>query len=164
MRDDTGSGAHFGVSTANTSGTAVERLRILPSGRMNLGPSGNPTEMLEVEGGIRASGQLSTGSQVISSGATTAIDWNNGNSISTNYNCGSAFAFANLRDGGTYTLVVTDSATTQCSFSTTTTGNGAGTVSYRFKPTNAARTASSHTVYTLMRVGDIVYVSWASGF
>ena len=140
-------------------------------GFVNIAPTGGnvgignttPGEKLEVTGNIRTSGQLSTGSQTIS-GGTTAINWNNGNAISTDYNCASSLAFANLRDGGTYTLVATDTGTTQCSFSTTTTGTDAATVSYRFNPANAARTSSKHTVYTLMRVGTIVYVSWSSGF
>jgi hypothetical protein len=114
-------------------------------------------------GSVKVSGQLATGSQTIA-GGTTAIDWNNGNTISTDYNCGGQFNFANLMDGGTYTLVVTDASTTLCDFSTTTTGTNAGTVSYRFRPTNGVRVASTHTIYTLMRIGSVVYVSWASGF
>jgi hypothetical protein len=149
-------------TTPNGAATTVERLRIDQNGNVGIGTT-NPSELLEVNGNTRVAGQLSTGSQVIT-GGTTSINWNNGNSISTDYDCASAFSFANLRDGGTYTLVVTGTGTTQCTFSTTTTGTGAGTVSYRFKPANAARTATSHTVYTLMRVGSIVYVSWASGF
>jgi len=115
-------------------------------------------------GNIRASGQLSSGSQTISAGATDTINWNNGNVISTNYTCASNLIFNNLRDGGTYTLVITDTGTTQCSFATATTGTDAATVSYRFKPANAVRTATSHSVYTLMRAGAVVYVSWATGF
>ncbi len=123
----------------------------------------SPSMALDVVGSGRFTGQVSNGSQTIT-GGTTAINWNNGNAISTDYNCSSPFSFANLRDGGSYTLVVTDAGTTQCSFSTTITGTGAGTVSYRFKPANGARTASSYTVYTLMRVGAVVLVSWTSGF
>lgn len=114
-------------------------------------------------GSVKASGQIVNGSQTITSGTST-IDWNNGNAISTDYNCASNISFNNLRDGGTYTLVITDTGTTQCNFSTTTTGLDANTVTYRFKPTNTTRTATSHTIYTLMRVGTIVYVSWTSGF
>ncbi len=149
-------------TTPSGLNTNNPRMTISDSGNVGIG---NPTpgEKLDVTGNIRASGQLSTGSQTIVSG-TTAINWNNGNAISTDYNCASNLAFANLRDGGTYTLVVTDAGTTQCSFSTTTTGTDAATVTYRFNPANVARNSSKHTVYTLMRVGTVVYVSWNSGF
>lgn len=93
-----------------------------------------------------------------------AIDWASGNSGSTSYDCSGNMTFANLRDGGSYTIVVTSTGTAQCNFSTTTTGDDAATVSYRFHPTNSTRTASSHTVYSLQRIGTTVYVSWITGF
>ncbi|WP_157684740.1 beta strand repeat-containing protein [Bdellovibrio bacteriovorus] len=114
-----------------------------------------------VTGNLRTTGQISTPSQALT---VASIDWNSGNTAKTSYDCSGNLSFANLRDGGTYTLVVTSTGTTQCSFSTTTTGTDSGTVSYRFKPANAARTASSYTVYTLLRVGNEVLVSWTSGF
>jgi trimeric autotransporter adhesin len=123
----------------------------------------SPTQKLDVAGNIKSSGQITSGSQTIT-GGTSTVNWNNGNSISTDYNCASPITLDNLTDGGTYTLVITDAGTTQCSFATTTTGTGAGTVSYRFRPANGLRTASSHSIYTLMRVGSVVYVSWTSGF
>ncbi len=110
---------------------------------------------LNVEGQIRSkSFSLTTG----------AVDWVGGNSGTTTFDCGSNITFANLRDGGSYTLAVTGTGTTQCTFSTTTTGDDAGTVSYRFIPANAVRTASSHTIYSLQRIGTVVYVSWITGF
>jgi hypothetical protein len=72
--------------------------------------------------------------------------------------------FANMRDGGTYSLLIRDAGTTQCSFSTTTTGLDAATVTYKFNPVNSARVASTYTVYTFMRIGTTVLVSWSSGF
>lgn len=110
---------------------------------------------LSVEGQIRSKSFSQT---------TGEINWANGNAITTSFNCGSTISFANLRDGGSYTLVVTSSDTTQCSFSTTTTGDDAGTVSYRFMPENELRTVSSHTLYSFQRIGSTVYVSWISGF
>ena len=145
--------------TATGSGT-TGNIQLI--GNVGVGTT-SPSQKLEVVGNAKISGQLATGSQTIV-GGTSSLNWNNGNSISTDYNCGGTISFANLIDGGTYTLVVTDTGTTQCDFSTTTTGTGAGTVSYRFRPNNNLRTATSHTIYTLMRIGTIVYVSWASGF
>jgi hypothetical protein len=130
---------NLGLKTNNTT-----QMTILSSGNVGIGVA-TPSEKLSVAGNGVFTGQIATGSQTIS-GGTTAIDWNNGNAIATDYNCASSFQFANLRDGGTYTLAVSSTNTTQCSFSTTTTGTGAGTVSYRFKPANGARTASSYTL------------------
>jgi trimeric autotransporter adhesin len=138
------------------------KMTILSSGDVGVGTS-TPAEKLHVVGNIAATGQIASGSQTIT-GGTTSIDWNNGNAIMTDYDCGSPLQFANLRDGGSYTLVVTSTGTAQCNFSTTTTGTGAATVSYRFKPANGVRTSSSYTVYTLLRVGTTVLVSWTSGF
>jgi hypothetical protein len=152
-----------------TNGTAGNlrdlNLRALnpSSGNVGVGTT-SPSQKLHVVGNIKASGQVASGSQTITSGATSTINWNNGNAISTNYDCSSNLIMDNLSDGGTYTLAITDPGTTQCNFSTTTTGTDAGTVSYRFKPANDVRDASTHTVYTLMRVGSVVYVSWGSGF
>lgn len=107
-----------------------------------------------------------SGSIVSRSSSTTtgSIDFNLANAITTSFDCSTSISFANLRDGGSYTLVVTSTGTTQCNFSTTTTGEDAATVTYRMAPANGARVASSHTVYSIQRVGTIVYVSWITGF
>ncbi len=157
-----GSEIRFQTTTNGTVG-GNERMVIASSGNVGIGTV-SPSQSLHVVGNMKASGQMATGSQTITSGATSTIDWDNGNAISTNYNCASSLTMDSLQDGGTYTLSVTDTGTTQCSFVTTTTGTDAATVTYRFKPANAARTASSHTIYTLMRIGTVVYVSWTSGF
>ncbi|MCM2280955.1 MAG: hypothetical protein NDI61_03815 [Bdellovibrionaceae bacterium] len=141
---------------------------VVAGGNVGIGTA-SPGQKLEVSGNIlaggniHAAGQISAKTQTIA-GGTANIDWNNGNAILTDYNCASNVAFANMRDGGTYTLVITDTGTTQCNFSTTTTGTDAATVTYRFKPANGIRTASSYTVYTFMRIGTVVLVSWTSGF
>lgn len=130
-------------------------LALNPSGgKVGIGTS-IPAGGLDVQGQIRAKS---------SSQATGAIDWNNGNAITTSYNCASSLTFSNLLNGGSYTLAVTDSGTTQCNFSTSTSGSDAATVTYRYSPANAARTASSHTIYSMQRIGTVVYVSWISGF
>lgn len=158
-----GNGDVFQQSQRVDGSAFVYNLLLQPSGgNVGIGTT-TPSEKLDVSGNIRASGQLSTGAQTLT-GGTSTVDWNTGNAISTDYNCASSVTMNNLRNGGTYTLVVTDTGTTQCTFGTSTTGTDAATVTYRFKPANAARTTTSHTVYTLMRVGTVVYVSWASGF
>jgi len=141
----------YHVTSSNTAA-----LDILNNGNVGIGTTsiGSGTK-LKVEGQIAPkSGSTTTGS----------IDFTNGNAITTSFDCGSNVAFANMRDGAAYTLVVTGTGTTQCTFDTAATGDDAATVSYRYNPANGLRTASSHTVYSLQRIGSIVYVSWISGF
>jgi hypothetical protein len=111
-------------------------------------------------GTVRATKQISAGSY---SGASDSINWDNGNVQTTSSTC-QALAFTNMQDGGSYTLVVTDSATAGCVFPSTI--NSGTAVSWKGQPTltSHTRTASSHTVYTMLRVGAIIYVSWITGF
>lgn len=154
---DTAQGTHLVFATTAIGTTASSaKMRIEGNGNVAIGstPAGSNTK-LDVSGQIRsASGSTTSG----------AIDWVNGNSMTTSFDCGSSISFANLRDGGAYTLAVTGTGTTMCSFSTTTTGDDAATVTYRFMPANTVRTVSSHTLYSLQRIGTVVYVSWITGF
>jgi hypothetical protein len=110
---------------------------------------------------LYVNGQIATASGSIT---TNAVDFSVGNAVTTSYDCASAFTLANVRNGGTYTLVVTGTGTTQCTFPSSTTGDDAASVTYKWQSANAVRTASTHTIYTLLRVGNIIYVSWATGF
>jgi len=132
-----------------------EKMRIAADGNVGIGTMPGAGTRLRVEGQISAKSL---------SGSSGAIDWANGNSQSTSYNCAANLTFASLRDGGSYTLAVTSTNTTQCSFSTSVTGDDAATVTYRFLPANSTRTATSHTIYSLQRIGTVVYVSWITGF
>jgi hypothetical protein len=133
------------------SGGNVERA----TGNVSVGTTTSTNTKLNVEGQLRSKSFSVT---------TGAIDWSQGNSGTTSFNCSSDITFANLRDGGSYLLAVTSTETTQCNFSTTTTGDDAATVSYRFMPANAARTSTTHSIYSLQRIGSVVYVSWITGF
>ena len=146
----------FGQQTGASSYS--ESMRIDSTGQLGIGTV-TPQARLDVAGSARIQGQINSGSQT---GTTANIDWNLGNSITTSYNCGSAFSFANLRDGGSYTLVATDTGTNTCTFNTTTTGLDAGTVTYKFKVANSSRASLSYTVYKLNRVGAFVFVDWAA--
>jgi hypothetical protein len=95
----------------------------------------------------------------IGSSSSNNIDLGLGNTHTTTYNCASTITLTNLNDGASYNVVVQDTTSTaQCSFSAT------GVSSWRFVPANAARTSSSHTVYSILRAGSTAYVWWTSGF
>lgn len=110
---------------------------------------------------LNVEGQIKSG---VASVTSSSIDFSQGNVVTTTFDCTSSISFVNLRNGGSYTLVVTGPGTAQCGFNTTTTGDDASEVTYRFNPANGARVANSHTVYSLMRVGTIVYIAWIGGF
>lgn len=110
---------------------------------------------------LKVEGQIVGKSAAIDIGA---IDFSLGNTITTANSCSSNIVLENIRDGGDYKVIVTNGGTTQCTFDTATQGDDSGTVTYRYSPANAARTSSSHTIYRLTRAGNIVYVSWTTGF
>lgn len=108
---------------------------------------------------------------------SSSIDFDNSNTVSSDYDCSGPISLSNLRDGGTYSLVMTDQGTNQCNFSTTINNSSVGptgaqsnhdggspTVSYFFRPANGNRDGTSYTVYTFLRVGTKIFVSWGSGF
>jgi hypothetical protein len=130
------------------------RVTISNTGRVGIGNS-NPSSAVDVTGAIISRSH---------SQSTGAIDFNLANAITTTFDCSSNITLENIRDGGSYTLVITSTNTNQCNFSTSVTGADAATVSYRFAPSNGSRIANSHTVYSLQRIGNTIYVSWITGF
>jgi len=140
-----GSGA-----TANTLATSMT---ITPAGNVGIGTA-SPNTKLTVNGGQI----LST---VFNAGSSTSIDWNNGNVQYTSASCG-AITLANTLEGGAYTLIVTGATSGTCTFSQTVPDSTMAT--YRFSPVNAATTASTTSTYTMIRAGNILYISWITGF
>lgn len=100
-------------------------------------------------------GQRSVAASAGTDNGDNTIDFLNANFLTTDANCSSALTLANIQDGGTYTLVVTSDTTNQCNFTTTGLTQG-------WRPTNAARPATKDTVYTFLRIGSVIYISWAS--
>lgn len=116
---------------------------------------------VDSSGNVVRIGASTPPSQNVSS--ANSIDWSQSNVITTSYPCQSAtadFNFSNLKDGGTYRLVVTSTNGTKCTFGPID-GN---TVIYKFSPANAVRTSGMDSVYSFTRVGGTVYVSWSTGF
>lgn len=133
------------------------------SGNMGVGIT-NPAAKLHVVGNGRIDGELEVRGQIRSpseSVGTGTISFANTNTVTTSFNCGSNITLSGMRDGGSYTLVVTGTGTSACTFAGTIDGTA---VTYRYSLANGGRVASSHTIYSMLRVGNIVYVSWITGF
>jgi trimeric autotransporter adhesin len=148
-------GLAVNAPTGATNNYAAEFL----GGKVGIGNSA-PTATLDVAGQLHA--------QVFANGLSTAIDWNNGNVQTTSAVCtGTAtqFTFANMLEGGSYTLIVTGTATGTCNFTTSggTVVTPAGLTGWSFTPANAIP-PSGAAVYTMLRAGNVVYVSWIDGF
>lgn len=138
--------ARFDGATGKTIQNSVNVV-IDDSGNLGVGNT-SPATKLDVTGQVL--------SRVYNAGAATSFDWDNGNSQYTSASC-SAMTFTNMRDGGSYSLTVQGATSGTCTFTQ------AG-LTFKFVPANAATIASSHTVYTFLRMGSYVYVTWVSGF
>ena len=147
----TGSGLSPALVWGQTTGASsyVERMRINSTGNVGIGTTG-PTAKLDVVGAIR------TPTVSIAAGTTT-IDTATSNTFSVAFtsNVCAALTLNNVLDGASYTFAATGVTSGTCSFVV----SGA---TVKYYPANAAVTADA--VYTLLRVGNVVYVSWISGF
>jgi hypothetical protein len=109
---------------------------------------------INTSGAIVTSGLFRNSTTFANTG--TSINWSNGNLQTTTASCGS-FTFSNMEDGGTYTLIVQGSTSATCTF----TQSG---LTFRFVPANGPTIAGTQTVYTFLRAGSNVYVSWVTGY
>lgn len=91
-------------------------------------------------------------SRAFDAGASTNIDWNNGNVQYTSVNP-SAFTFTNMQDGGIYQLISTSNV------SGTNTFSHAG-LTFVFANPNGLTLSGQPTRYTFTRFGTTVYVDW----
>ncbi len=104
---------------------------------------------------VNSSGVTVTGaivSKPYNAGSATSIDWSRANMQYTTASCG-AFTFTNMADGGSYTLAVQGATSATCSF----THSG---LTFRLPPDHGATVASTHTLYSFVRMGTVVYVAW----
>jgi len=158
---NTGSSIEFKTAAPGTSGSSTRapatKMVVTGNGNVGVGVT-NPTDTLQVNGAIR-------GKSVANAGTT--IDWSNGNTQSSTAGCtGTQYTFQNMQDGGVYTLVITGTFSANCTFGQTvpdvlsgTPGSGA----FYFLPANSIP-SGNNSVYSMMRVGNAVYIQWNSGF
>lgn len=166
-----------GALNLPSNGLAVGTTQLVVSGG-NVGIGAAPAaEKLEVSGNVKAtrmiantatttSATVEVGGQILSkvynAAAATAINWNNGNLQYTTATCG-AFTFSNMYDGGSYTLVVKSTTSGTCSFSQAT-PDVLAAGAFLFMPAIAATAPGKQTVFTFLRAGSNVYVTWLTGF
>lgn len=150
---DAAQGTQIEFATTGTGSTNLyTRMTIDPYGSVGIGTSA-PNAKLHVNGGQILS---TNASGIVEVNASASIDWNKGNVQTLTADCSST-AFANMLDGGTYTLVIKETGTSTCAFSQTG-------LTFHLPPDHGARTSGKHTVYTFLRAGADVYVSWIPGF
>jgi hypothetical protein len=137
------------------------------AGSVGIGTS--PGEVLDVQGNLRVkSGQLYTAAQVnTTSTATLTFDTNSGNIMVWSPTTTGSTATVNLynvKSGGSYTLIVRDTATAALTFncyagSTSTPGTA---LTNSFMPASGAR-ATNASFYSVISDGTYCYLIWMTG-
>ncbi len=135
------------AASSSTANTLTEVVRIAPTGKVGSNTN-SPQTAVDVVGQVR--------SRFNDAGSSTAINWDNGNAQLTSAVPG-ALTFTNMQDGGAYTLALSNATSGTFTFSQ------AG-LTFLFRPGNGNTTANTTTIFTFLRMGSNVYVTWISGF
>ncbi|MCM2282619.1 MAG: hypothetical protein NDI61_12320, partial [Bdellovibrionaceae bacterium] len=131
---------------------------VVSGGNVGVGMTG-PVEKLDVTGNIKAtSGQVYSAQNVVATGAT--VDFNAGNVQILEAPGAAALTLNNMKDGASYTLIVTDTTSRTYTFGNCTNPH--------FVPDNGPTTVGSQTIYTVVKVSIAsathCYISWITGF
>jgi hypothetical protein len=115
---------------------------------------------VETNGNLRALNDLvvegaAYNNTAFDAGSATIIDFQQSNLAYTNTSAQNNFTLQNLKDGGTYTLSVRGTSSGTASF--TATGFSFRSVS------NGKTVANTHTLYTFLVMGNIVYINMITG-
>ena len=156
-----------GGSTGSTDKAPTTQMTILGNGNVGVNQVA-PVEKLDVSGNVRVNGgQVYTAAQIGTATATLTFDVNSGNIMIWNPTTTGSTATVNLYDvkaGGSYTLIVRDTATTALTFNcyagTQTTPGMALTNS--FMPANGSRSTNA-SFYNVISDGTYCYVVWMTG-
>jgi hypothetical protein len=102
-------------------------------------------------------------SAAINKGSGTTFDWNEGNTQYTSASCG-AMTFSNMRDGGSYTLIVQGTTSGTCTFTQSSPDSLTMASNFKFMPANSATVSGTMTIYSFLRAGNLVFTSWTTGY
>lgn len=147
---DGNSGTNSNINFLGTTDYNPLNLRTNNTNRVRLEVNGNLSVFndLVVDGAAYSNTAFDAGS-------STNINFQLSNLAYTNANAQNTFVLQNLKDGGTYTLSVRGTSSGTASFT------AAG---FNFKSvTNGKTIANTHTLYTFLVIGNIVYVNMCSG-
>lgn len=95
----------FGIYQAGTS------TKNIFAGKTALGTTTAATEVLEVTGNGKYTGQYWSARYALTDAGTIALDWNNGNVQSVTLGGNRTFTFANPKDGSRYSIIIKQDAT-----------------------------------------------------
>ncbi|UOF00999.1 hypothetical protein [Bdellovibrio reynosensis] len=133
--------------------TAITPLTVATTGRVGVSTD-TPRGALDVNGVIL--GKTAT------SGTGGTVDFAGTNLRYTSDSCG-AFAFHNMKDGGSYMFAVQGTSAATCTF-TAYSDAGSTALTVKMPPDHGATTASKHTIYNMVVMGSFVYVAWTPGY
>jgi hypothetical protein len=129
------------------------------NGNVGIGIS-SPSEKLDVNGSVRIRKDViingvASNDAAFNAGTSTSIDFSQSNMAYTTANTNNTFILNNLKDGATYSLAV------QGLISGTATFISPG---YNFRSnTNGQSIANTHTLYTFLVIGNVVYFTMSPG-
>jgi len=145
------------VLVGKSTETVAPKFVVTGNGNVGIGTS-SPSEALDVNKNLMVQGQSFSGAKVISTGAS--VDFNDGNLQVLQNVGGSSVTLSNLKNGGSYILIVTDTNARTYTF--------AGCTNALFNPANGDTTASTTTIYNILSVTiasvQYCYISWSSGY
>ena len=158
----------LGLSANGTSAMTLDGTASTANISFTTNSTSTSTGALTVAGGVGVSSNIVLGGQLrlsstYNAGASTNIDFNNGNMQYTTASCG-AMVLSNVRDGGAYTLIVQGTTSGTCTFSQTSPDALTNAANFKYSPANGNTISGTQTIYTFIRAGSTVYTSWVTGF
>ncbi|AZZ37704.1 hypothetical protein CIK05_13160 [Bdellovibrio sp. qaytius] len=149
--------------TYSAGSLTVEGSASVTSAAVVINNVGSGTIALQTNGSVNAIGAVISKPQIISTGTTVDLSLSNMfilQSVGGSANGAVNITLGNLTDGGTYTLVVTDTVAHTYSF--------AGCTTSYFSPTNSITVTGTRTIFGLITLKNGAnwdcYINWTPGY